>query len=33
LAKKKTFKIFGAWFEHEINSMVLDLEETDTAMV
>lgn len=27
--QKRTFKIFQEWFEYEIHSMVLDLEETD----
>ena len=27
--RKRTFKIFQEWFEYEIHSMVLDLEETD----
>jgi len=27
--QKRTFMIFQEWFEYEIHSMVLDLEETD----
>lgn len=27
--KKRTFKLFKEWFDYEINSVVLDMEDTD----